>query len=92
MDFAASKEIDCKWLSEVREPQMKTGEALCKLVQDAACDFTAVGSYGRKDPDDPEHIGSTGSEPLKLMQGGCFVVKNTSKMPSGEHTSICHCL
>ena len=61
-----------------------SADALCKLVQQAACDFTFVGSYGRKDPDDPDHVGSTGSEPLKLMNGGCFVVKNSSTMPSDE--------
>lgn len=83
-DFARHHELDIKWLAQEREPEMKTGEALCKLVQSAACDFTVVGSYGRKDPDDPEHIGSTGSEPLKLMSGGCFVVKNSSKMPTDE--------
>ena len=79
--FAAKEELELDWLDEVREKGMKTGEALCKLTVDAAVDFTCVGSWGRKDPDDPDHLGSTGSEPLKLMNCGCFVVKNTSRIP-----------
>lgn len=84
VEFAREQELDVKWVSEQREQEISTGDALCKLVQDTACDFTCVGSYGRKDPDDPDHIGSTGSEPLKLMNGGCFVVKHSSTMPTDE--------
>jgi nucleotide-binding universal stress UspA family protein len=67
VEFAREQDLDIKWVTQQREVGMSTGDALCKLVQDAGCDFTCVGSYGRKDPDDPDHIGSTGSEPLKYV-------------------------
>ena len=66
-EFAREQDLDIKWVAQQREVDMSTGDALCKLVQDVGCDFTCVGSYGRKDPDDPDHIGSTGSEPLKYV-------------------------
>jgi hypothetical protein len=55
-----------------------------QLVMESKVDFMSVGTFGRKDHDDDKHLGSTGAEPLKLMSCGCFVVKNTSVIPTDE--------
>jgi nucleotide-binding universal stress UspA family protein len=80
----AESELQFDWMEEAREAGATTGEALCKLVAGANCEYVVAGSYGRKDPADEKHIGSTGSAPMRMMTSNVIVVKHSSALPTAE--------
>jgi nucleotide-binding universal stress UspA family protein len=82
--LAGEQQAAVEWFEEERVEGMATGEMLCKLVEDSGVEFVCVGTYGRKSHDGDHYLGQTGAQPLRLMGPGCFVVKNSSRMPSAE--------